>query len=194
MSAADAPDRRDAANGPIRAGAATGPHPGRYPGAAAGRPRLASWQDDNGVRWLLVASAAPSQLNRFSSGNGAVTNGAITAYRMKAGAKPSLEPVWISRDMVAPLTPIIVNGVIYALASGEFNPGDANVSAADRAKRSTHAILYALDAETGKELWNSGNTITTYAHGTGLSSSPGQVYLATSDNTVYAFGMPYERQ
>lgn len=54
MSAADAADRRDAANGQIRAGAATGPHPGRYPGAAAGRPRLASWQDAPDNRWAFA--------------------------------------------------------------------------------------------------------------------------------------------
>jgi outer membrane protein assembly factor BamB len=113
---------------------------------------------------------------------------------VKPGAKPSLEPAWVSRDMIAPLPPIVVNGVIYAASSGEYNPGDPAVSNADRARRSSPAVLYALDATTGKEMWNSGSTMTVFAHGTGLSSSPGQVYLATSDNTVYAFGMPYERQ
>jgi outer membrane protein assembly factor BamB len=68
------------------------------------------------------------------------------------------------------------------------------VSNADRVRRSSPAVLYALEASTGKDIWNSGSTMTAFAHGTGLSSSPGQVYLATSDNTVYAFGMPYERQ
>jgi outer membrane protein assembly factor BamB len=165
-------------------------------GARAGvfAAALASWEGESGMRWLLAPSAAPASANRFATTNGAVTNAAITAYRVKPGANPSLEPAWVSRDMIAPLPPIVVNGVIYAASSGEYNPGDAGVSNADRARRSSPAMLYALDATTGKEMWNSGSTMTAFAHGTGLASSPGQVYLATSDNTVYAFGMPYERQ
>jgi outer membrane protein assembly factor BamB len=155
---------------------------------------LASWEDGNGVRWLLAPSAAPSPSSGLTAANGTVTHGAIVAYKVTLGAKPSLEPAWVSRDMVAPLPPIIVNGVIYAAASGEHDPGDATVDSAERAKRSSPAVLYALDATTGAEIWNSGGTVTSFMHGTGLSSSPGQVYLATSDNTVYAFGMPYERQ
>ncbi|MGI9822102.1 serine hydrolase domain-containing protein [Agromyces sp. Marseille-Q5079] len=54
MSAADAARRRDAAGGSIQADAATGPHPGRYPGAAAGRPRLATWQDAPDNRWAFA--------------------------------------------------------------------------------------------------------------------------------------------
>jgi outer membrane protein assembly factor BamB len=155
---------------------------------------LSSWEDANGVRWLLAPSATPSPSIPFASTNGTVTNGAIVAYKVAAGAKPSLEPAWVSKDMAAPLPPIIVNGIIFAVASGEYQPGDSMLSDADRAKRSSPAVLYALDAATGKEIWNSGKTVTSFMHGTGLSSSPGQVYLATPDNTVYTFGMPYERQ
>lgn len=52
---------------------------------------LASWEDETGVRWLLAAS-----------------NGAIVAWKLKTGAKLSLEPAWTSRDLIAPLTPIVV--------------------------------------------------------------------------------------
>ena len=96
--------------------------------------------------------------------------------------------------MVAPLAPMVVNGVIFAAASGEYRPGDSAVSDAERAKRWIPAVLYGLDAATGKEIWSSGGTMAAFAHGTGLASSPGQVYLTTSDNVIYAFGMPYERQ
>jgi CubicO group peptidase (beta-lactamase class C family) len=54
MSAADAAGRPDAANGSTRADAVTGPHPGRYPGAAAGRPRLATWQEAPDNRWAFA--------------------------------------------------------------------------------------------------------------------------------------------
>jgi outer membrane protein assembly factor BamB len=162
--------------------------------AGAAPHSLASWEDESGVRWLLAPSAPPSKPSRFPSANGVVTNGAIVAYRVRVGSKPMLEPAWISRDMATPLTPIIVNGVIYAIASGEYRPGDASVSNADRARLSSTAILYALDAATGKDIWNSGKTVTSFVSGTGLSSTPGQVYVVTSDSTVYGFGMPYERQ
>ena len=58
-------------------------------------------------------------------------------------------------------------------------------------RASLPAVLYALDPATGKELWSSGKTITSFARG-GLSASAGQVYLVTFDNTLYAFGIPME--
>ena len=73
-----------------------------------------------------------------------------------------------------PRTPMIVNGVVFALASGSAN---------------ANAVLYALEPATGKELWTSGTTITSTASA-GLSAGTGQVYVVTSDNTVYAFGIP----
>ena len=90
----------------------------------------------------------------------------------------------------------MANGVIYAYGSGENNtqatPEEglgANTSK-ERISKSTHAILYALDAETGKELWSSGDQITSFAHFTGLSIANGRVYLGTYDSNVYSFGLP----
>ena len=76
--------------------------------------------------------------------------------------------------MASPRTPIIVNGVVFALAGGDAG---------------ANAVLYALDPATGKELWNSGATITSTASA-GMSAGTGQVHVVTSDNTVYAFGIP----
>ena len=78
------------------------------------------------------------------------------------------------RTMASPRTPIIVNGVVFALAGGSAG---------------ANAVLYALDPATGKELWNSGATITSTASA-GMSAGTGQVHVVTSDNTVYAFGIP----
>jgi outer membrane protein assembly factor BamB len=94
------------------------------------------------------------------------------------------------RDLASPLAPIVVNGMVFAAASGEFR-GAGQLTAAQRAQRSTPAILYALDGATGKMLWSSGRTITSFARG-GLSAGSGQVYLVTYDNTLYAFGIPME--
>jgi outer membrane protein assembly factor BamB len=83
-----------------------------------------------------------------------------------------------------------VNGVVFAASSGEFQGGPA-AGPKERAERSTPAVLYALDAATGKELWTSGTTMTSFARA-GLSAGGGQVYVVTFDNTLYAFGIPME--
>ena len=137
---------------------------------------LASWQDPAGVRWLL----APA-------------NNSIAAWKLagKDGAM-TIERAWTSRDLVSPLPPILVNAVVFALSSGEHRPADSKVTAAQRARRSTPAVLYALDAQTGKELWNSGKTITSFVHSGGLAAGGSRVYVGAYDGTQYAFGFPIE--
>lgn len=119
---------------------------------------LATWRDEAGARWILSE-----------------VSGAIGAFKMmdNAGA-PSVARVWTSRNMPSPRTPIVVNGVVFALAAG--NSG-------------ANAVLYALDPSSGNELWNSGTTITSTASA-GMSAGTGQVYVVTTDNTVWAFGIP----
>jgi outer membrane protein assembly factor BamB len=124
---------------------------------------LASWQSPDGVRWLLAAS-----------------QGAVTAWKIvERDGAITLEPGWRSRDLVSPLIPIIMNGVVFAVSSGEGSPAQ-------------NAVLYALDGATGKALWDSGKSITSFVHSGGLSGGAGQLYLQTSDQTVYAFGFPVE--
>jgi len=50
-------------------------------------------------------------------------------------------------------------------------------------------VLYALDGQTGKELWSSGNQITSWNHWSGLSVANGHVYIGTYDGNVYCFGL-----
>ena len=155
---------------------------------------LASWQDVDGVRWLLASgSGAPARGSGFSSTDGPVTNGAIAAWRVvDQNGAISLLPGWLSRDMISPLPPMIINGVIFAVSSGEFRSEDDKLSAVERVQRSSPAVLYALDGATGKVLWDSGKTITSFVHSGGLSGGAGQLYLQTYDQTLYAFGFPIE--
>lgn len=155
---------------------------------------LASWQDSAGRRWVLAPSAGSVATGAgFATGNGEVKNGAIVAFEVVEGnGTPTLRPGWVSRDMVSPLPPAIVNGVVFALSSGEFRSSDAQVTAAQRAQRSSKAVLYALDAATGKELWNSGSAITSFVHSGGLAAGGGRVYVGSHDGTQYAFGFPME--
>jgi outer membrane protein assembly factor BamB len=102
-----------------------------------------------------------------------VTSGAVVAYKLDMeNGKAMLQPAWVSANIPSPKAPIVVNGVVFALAGG---------SAA------APAVLHALQGATGKSLWSSGQTITSYADA-GLSASQGQVYVAAHDHTFYAFG------
>jgi outer membrane protein assembly factor BamB len=155
---------------------------------------LASWQDSGGTRWVLAPAAGPVASDAgFTLTNGNVTHGAIVAWKVvdESGA-PALQPAWVSRDLVSPLPPMVINGVVFAVSSGELRSDDSQLSAAQRAERSSRAVVYALDATTGKELWSSGDTITSFLHGGGLSGGASQLYLGTYDGTLYAFGFPIE--
>ena len=91
---------------------------------------------------------------------------------------------------------MIANGVVFAYGSGESNVQatpelglGANTSAI-RIKNSHPAVIYALDGDTGKELWNSGDAMKSFVHFGGLSVNNGRVYLGTFDSTLDSFGLP----
>jgi len=142
---------------------------------AVGAPGLATWQDADGTRWILVPKG----------------DHIVGAKVIEKDGKVAAEPVWESREITAPLAPIVVNGIVFAAASGEYRGPDTDLPAAERAKRSKPAVLYALDPATGKEIWSSGTAITSFARA-GLAAGGGQLYLVTYDNTLYAFGIPLE--
>ena len=139
---------------------------------------LTTWVDSTGTPWIIGPTATTVAAMKVVTTNGAV----------------ALQAGWTSRQMRTPLSPLIVNGVAFVVSSGEFVPRPgAAADAAERARQSMPAVLYALDATTGRELWSSGNTITSFVHGPAVWPGIGQVHVATFDNTVYAFGFPLER-
>lgn len=166
----------------------------QFSSGAADTTGLAAWLDAAGTRWVVAASSGPVHADtKFGMANGAVTNGAVAAFSLvEQNGVPTLQPQWVSRDLTSPVTPAVVNGVVFAVSSGAF-AGPGATTAAERARRSSPAVLYALDAETGKQLWTSGNTITSFVPGVGPSAGDSQVYVVTNDGTLYAFGMPMER-
>ena len=91
--------------------------------------------------------------------------------------------------------PVIANGLIFAYGNGEdtdqarFDIGLAYNSAEKRIAGSTHAVLYALDGQTGKELWSSGDQIASWSHWGGLTVANGRVYISTFDGYQYCFGV-----
>jgi outer membrane protein assembly factor BamB len=122
---------------------------------------LASWQDIAGTRWVLAPGASTVTAWKVVEQNG--------AFSFQSG--------WVSREMAAPLTPIIVNGVVFAASSGNGKG---------------RAVLYALDPTTGKELWNSGQQISTFVKKGGLAAGGSKIYIAAQDGTQYTFGFPIE--
>ena len=85
-------------------------------------------------------------------------HGAIVAFKVEEkNGKFQLTPAWMSRDMDQAEPPVIANGIVFAYGSGEnTRQAYADKGLADfsplRIKASTKAVLYALDAQTGKEL------------------------------------------
>jgi hypothetical protein len=53
-----------------------------------------------------------------------------------------------------------------------------------------HAVLYALDAETGEEIYSSKELIDSWNHYGGLALSDGRLYISTYNARVYALGLP----
>ena len=155
---------------------------------------LASWEDKKGTRWVLGPTGGETAV-KFSKSYGATPNGGIVAFRLQErDGKPQLEPAWASRDMVTAEPPVIANGVVFVLAAGEYTmqANDAVgglFSAEERNKHSVPAKLYALDAMTGKELYSSGDQVTSFLHQAGLSVADNKVMFGTFDGTIYCFGL-----
>jgi len=144
---------------------------------------LAVWEEGSS-RWLLASVQGPLQSGAVPGAPANAPAGSIVAFKVAdEGDMPTLQPVWASRDLMRPVTPLVINGVVFALASGS-DPRESRVRP---------AVLYALDATTGKDLWNSGDAISSPVRGVGPSGGDGQVYVVTPDGTIYTFGIPVER-
>lgn len=56
-------------------------------------------------------------------------------------------------------------------------------------KETTHAILYALDPETGDPIYSSGDAMDSWNHYGGITLSDGKLYVTSYDGRVFAFGL-----
>ena len=158
-------------------------------GASVRRDAIALWQQpaagDTTTTWILVPLDGPPAAT-FPRPNGPATmRGGIVALavRESSGAL-SLEPGWASTSLVAPASPLIVNGVVFALGTGAPARG---------AVPGSGATLHAYNGATGKRLWSSGRAMTALASPGSLWSGLGQVYVGTEDGTLHAFGFDDER-
>jgi hypothetical protein len=142
------------------------------PGEKHGWDGFASWQDKDGTFWIFASVSTGIRLK------GATPHGGIVAFKLEdANGKFSLEPAWVSQDMVNPAPPRVANGIVIALAGGNA---------------STHAKLYALNGVTGAELYSSKDQIPTYTQLSGVSISDAHAFFTDHDNVLYSFGIEVE--
>jgi hypothetical protein len=169
-------------------------------GATVSRDALAAWQQGSGqatadpatgaigapqTSWILLPAMGPLAAGAPST-NGAVATGSVVALKLTdAGGALALQPAWTSHNLSSPATPLIVNGVVFALATGMPSTPTG---------RGTPAVLHAYDGATGKRLWNSAASMTAFASPGSFWSSMGQVYVGTHDGTIYTFGFNDERR
>ena len=206
---------------------------------------IATAADPQGRRFLYVPMWGPPSKSAptFTFSYGDAPKGSVMAFEVSGeGDKLSLIPTWISRDMHVPDPPVVANGVVYAIQTGENtvqNPrpgGDVRVdpdsaggaargpatpdrqpaaargtppsagggaggrggadavaaalaAAKLRATPVTNLVLYAFDAQTGKQLYSSGTIIQGWVHYSEPVVAAGKVFVVTWDARVYAFGL-----
>ncbi len=161
---------------------------------------LSTWEDAKKTRWLLAPAWGPpaAQGMKFPLSYGDTADGSVMAFKViENDGHAVLEPAWMSENMAVPEPVAIANGVVFALSTGEnVQQVDSDGNILNSAKREAgtkgHAVLYALDAETGKTLYSSGGSMHGFAHFSGLAISNGRVFVVTHDSTVYAFGLGEE--
>ncbi len=177
---------------------------GRNPGQGVWGA-ITSYETPDGKRFLYVPMWGPPSKNgpQFKSSGGAAPHGSILAFQLIAeGDKLSLIPQWTSPDMIVPDPPVVANGVVYAIQTGEQtiqSPADVHgtqdeinhnpLSARFRSTPVNNLTLFAFDALTGKQLYSSGKTIKDWVHFSEPVVALGKVFVVTHDAHVYAFGL-----
>ncbi len=153
---------------------------------------LSAWRDEEGQTWIYVPMWGPVSKNapKFLRTDGPNPHGSIMAFKVAtnpASKKPILEPAWTSGDFNLPDSVAIANGVAFALSTGENAKQDS-----DRSQNTRPAVLYALDAKTGRVLYQSGSAMNTWVHFSGLAIANGRIYAVDHDSWVYCFGLKEE--
>jgi len=151
---------------------------------------MATWQDSQGKRWLFMPIQGPPSkaAPKFRYSYGDADQGSIMAFEVRLDSdngKPLLEPVWISRDIHTPDPPVVANGVLYALETGK----NATETRSAGKLPGRNAVLYALDAETGRQIYSSEEVVGSFTHFSEPVVAGGKVYVCTWDGNLYAFGL-----
>ena len=167
------------------------------------------FQDPKGGQWLVVPFWGPvARTFKAPVEHSRPERGGVAAFKLdEVAGKWKLTPAWLSRDMDMAHETLVANGIVFTFGSGEdIRQGgidrawnepspqlptypNATAGSARRIFNSTHATIFALDALTGKELWNSGRQVTSFSHFAGMTVANGRIYLPTYGGDLYAFGV-----
>jgi len=165
---------------------------------------VSSWRDEDDETWVYVPVWGPvsTKAPAFPVTNGPRPHGCVMAFKVvidSATKQPTLEPAWISGDFDVPEPVAIAGGVVFAVSTGEntqqtvgaqvLSTGLKLLTDAERGQNTKNAVLYALDAKTGKALYQSGDAMATWVHFSGLAVSGGRIYAVDHDSRVYCFGL-----
>lgn len=168
----------------------------------------AVWRDEAGEVWVFEPLwGEPSAAARALGGsNGPAPNGAIVALRTESDANGQvrLKPMWISGDVNLPDAPVVANGVVFVVGTGE-NPKQVhemrtefksqqdwkqNLLTTEERGNGTHPqTLFALDAKTGKVLYRNNSSMKSWNHFGGLAIDDGRIFAVDHGSNVYCFGL-----
>jgi outer membrane protein assembly factor BamB len=158
---------------------------------------LSTARDLDGQTWLYVPMGGPPAMNgpSFPITSGDTSKGSMMAFKVVADPhtqKPVLEPAWVAGGFSSPEPAVIAGDVVLALSNGE----NAVQKGGEKGRLlNTHpAVLKALDAKTGRELYNSGTSISSWVHFSGLAVAEGKIFLVDHNSNVYCFGLPPKKQ
>lgn len=170
--------------------------------------------DANGDRWLYVPIWGPvsDHVSTLTYAHGLAPDGGILALKVVLkDEKPALEPVWISRNLSKPDPPIVVNDVVFAISTGENSiqrhtdprylqiyqkdgqplSTQGILTAEERGQNTANTVLYAFDAQTGKELFSSDDMVNDWTHLSSVTIGADKIYVTTRDATIHAFGLQH---
>ena len=156
---------------------------------------MATWEDGKGTRWVLTPFWGPKH-SKFKAPieYGDVKKGAIAAFKVERRTEGTAYAGVDFTGHESGRAALIANGIVFGYGNGEntaqaFPDVGLDFRMERRIPKSTHAVLYALDAQTGKELWTSGNQIASWNHWSGIALANGRVYINTWDGMLYCFGI-----
>lgn len=177
-------------------------------GADGAWGRLATAEDTNGTRFICVSINGPFAVDaELSTANGLTPDGAVVAYKLEdQGGKLKLTPAWVSPDVTNPSPASIVMNTAPETFAG-FGAAAAQSTAPPPAVKAggvvfvlaegmagkSNARLYGFDAETGAQVYSSGDQIKSSANQASVAISGGHMLFVTADNNLYSFGVEYER-
>jgi outer membrane protein assembly factor BamB len=167
--------------------------------------------ETGGTQYLYVPMWGPPAKDgpKYLVTHGDAPNGSIMAFKIgSVSDNLIMTPAWISRDLDPPAPPVVANGVVFALQAAEHTsqhpdnpeghgapllgkPRMTEVEMANyRTNPSSPMTLFALDAETGKELWSSkksmnGNT----SHFSEPVVAGGRLFVVDHNAHMFAFGL-----